>query len=202
MTFFRKLLLTSAVFACLASPAYAEWSLREDGKPVKVNKASLEITPLGDWNRWSASPSKRSEMWTIDGLSLNEMSVFGGILNGEPIYRETDKKDNPLPKFKSDMLLPDIVELFEASTRIVLQTSLFEVIGVVPAKLDDNDAVRFTYKYAVENDQLVRKGEAVAAVVDGRLYLVNFVAPEIHYFDRDAQNFRDMLSTIKLAKAK
>jgi hypothetical protein len=197
-----KILITLSAFAYLAAPAQADWSLREDGKPAKVNRAGLEITPQGDWNRWSASPSKRGEIWTIDGLSLNELTVFGGILNGEAIYRETDKKDNPLPKFKSDMLPPDLVELFEASTRIVLQTSIFEVSEVEPAKLDGKDAVRFTYKYAVENDQLIRKGEAVAAVVDGRLYLINFVAPEIHYFDRDVENFHDMAASIKLAKAK
>ena len=92
----------------------------------------------------------------------------------------------------------DVVEMFETTNRILLQTSLFEIFSVEPAALDGHDAVRFRYQYVVEDDQLNRTGEAVAAIVDGELYLVNFVAPAIYYFDRDIAVFRQMIDTIQL----
>lgn len=183
-------------------PAQAGWSLREDGKQVEVTKSKMSVTPSGDWNRWTSRPSKRGEIWTRDGLLLNELSFFAEISDGETLYREYDKRNSPLPKFSANMLPTDIVELFEASTRIVLQTSVFEMQEIGPAKLDGHDGVRFSYKYAAGDDQLARKGEGIAAIIGGRLFLINYVAPEIHYFDKDLQNFRDMTATITLAKDK
>lgn len=165
---------------------------------VAVAKGKMTVTPSKDWNRWSARPSDKGELWTRDGFSLNELSFFAGITNGEPIYRELNKRDQPLPKFKSDMLPTDLADLFETSNRIVLQTPLFKVDHIEPAKLGGHDGVRFTYHYALESDQLDRKGEGVAANIDGKLYLVNFVAPEIHYFDRDVTDFRSMIERIKI----
>ena len=202
MTFWSKSIFALMAALLMANPAQAEWNLRTGGEEALVTRAKMAVTPKRDWNKWTLRPSKRGEIWTRDGLLLNELSFFAEIRDGEPIYRELDKKDNPLPKFKSDMLLLDIVEMFEATNRILLQTSVFELEKAEPAKLGGHDAVRFTYNYVVENDELRRKGEAVAAIVDQKLYLVNFVAPKIHYFDEGIEEFRQIARTIRLAETK
>ncbi len=166
------------------------------GKSVAVTKSTMAVTPTPDWNRWSARPSDKGELWTRDGINLNELSFFAHIGNGETLYRNRNQSDSPLPKFKSGMLPTDLVDLFEASNRIVLKTPLFTIDSIEPAKLAGHDGVRFAYHYVVEGDQINRKGEGVAANVGGRLYLVNFVAPEIYYYDRDIANFRAMVSSI------
>ncbi|MEP7349310.1 MAG: hypothetical protein ABI668_05065 [Sphingorhabdus sp.] len=194
----KKWMLAAAMAAALAAPVMAGWKVMPKGTSVAVAKSSMTVTPAEDWNRWSARPSKKGEIWTLDGISLNELSFFAQIASGEPLYRERDKKNLPLPKFKSDMLPTDLVELFEASNRIVLQTSLFEVSNVEPTKLGGNDAVRFSYRYVVQGDELNRKGEAVAANIGGKLYLVNFVAPSIHYYDRDVSKFRALVDSIRI----
>jgi hypothetical protein len=186
------------ILFALASPGLAGWKIMPAGQAVAVAKSKMTVSPGQDWNRWSSRPSKKGEIWTLDGTSLNELSFFAQIANGEPMFREQNKKDNPLPKFKSDMLPTDLVELFEASNRIILQTSLFTIDNVEPAKMSGRDAVRFTYHYAAQSDELNRKGEAIAANIGGKLYLVNFVAPTIHYFDRDIAKFRALTETIKI----
>lgn len=186
------------MIAVLSTPALAGWKVMPKGTPVTVAKSNMTVTPADDWNRWSSRPSKKGEIWTLDGTSLNELSFFAQIASGEPLYRERDKKNRPLPKFKSDMLSTDLVELFEASNRIVLQTSLFEVSNVEPTKISGKNAVRFSYRYVVQGDELARNGEAVAANIGGKLYLVNFVAPSIHYYDRDVPKFRALVNSIKI----
>ncbi|MEE9434135.1 MAG: hypothetical protein V3V15_07855 [Sphingorhabdus sp.] len=181
-----------------AAPAAAGWKIMPAGTAASVVDEKLTVTPSQRWNRWSSRPSDYGEIWTIDGLSLNELSFFAGIPSGKTIYHDRQSKRRPLPKFRSNMLLTDIVELFESTNRIVLQTSLFEVGETIPAKLSGHDAVRFRYSYAIQGDELKRNGEAVAAIVDGKLYLVNFVAPAIHYFDRDIDNFQKLVDTIKI----
>lgn len=196
----RKSIFTAVAIAAglVATPALAGWKLVPAGQPISVAKSSMTVTPGEDWNRWSARPIKTSEVWTLDGTSLNELYFVAALPEGKTLFRDVAKKDRPLPKFSKAMLLPDVVEFFESSTRTALSTSLFEVDKVEPDKMSGHDAVRFTFTYAVEGDQLPRKGIAKAAVVKGQLYLVSFVAPSIHYFDRDAAKVNKLLDTLKI----
>lgn len=196
----RKSIFTAVAIAAglVATPALAGWKLVPAGLPIAVAKSSMTVTPGEDWNRWSARPIKTSEVWTLDGTSLNELYFVAALPEGKTLFRDVAKKDRPLPKFSKAMLLPDVVEFFESSTRTALSTSLFEVDKVEPDKMSGHDAVRFTFTYAVEGDQLPRKGIAKAAVVKGQLYLVSFVAPSIHYFDRDAAKVNKLLDTLKI----
>jgi len=47
-------------------------------------------------------------------------------------------------------------------------------------------------------EDVSRSGEAVGAIVKGRLYLVTFDAPAILYFDRDVPAFRQIWSSARL----
>lgn len=190
-------MLALAITSQLCVPVFADWTLVPRGASTAVAKSKMKVTPADDWNRWSSRPSK-GEIWTLDGLALNEVSFFAQIADGEPLYRERDRKNLPLPKFKADMLPTDLVELFEASNRILMQTSLFEMRNVEPAKMSGHDAVRFSYSYVMQGDELNRKGEAVAANIGGKLYLVNFVAPSMHYYDRDIAKFRALAASIRI----
>lgn len=187
-----------AATAMAATPAFAGWKLVPADQPIAVAKSSMTVTPAEDWNRWTARPIKTSEVWTLDGTSLNELYFVAALPEGKTLFRDAAKKEQPLPTFSKSMLLPDVVEFFESSTRTALQTSLFEVGAVAPDKMGGHDAVRFTFTYSVQGDELPRKGIAKAAIVGGQLYLVSFVAPSIHYFDRDAEKVSKLLDTVKI----
>lgn len=177
--------LAAALVAMPASPAYAGWKLIDKNQAVVVAKSSLEVTPDEDWNRWTGRPIKKSEVWTIDGPSLNELYFVAGLAPGETLYRDVAKKDRPLPKLGTNLQLTDIPEFVESSTRIALGTSVFEITNVEPATLGGHGAVRFSYEYAIEGSPLRRNGVAIGTVVDGNLNLISFVAPSIFYFERD-----------------
>lgn len=190
----------AAALALAITPgsAMAGWKIMAPGTAVAVAKSSMTVTPGNEWNKWSARPSKKGEIWTMDGMSLNELSFFAGIVSGETILKDRKKKDRPLPKFDSKMLLPDVVQLYEGTMRIALDTSAFTVDTVEPVKFAGHDGVAFTYHYTVEQDNLVRKGEGRAAVIGGKLYMANFIAPSIHYFDRDIAQVRTLMDSIKI----
>ena len=187
-----------AAAALAATPALAGWKLVPAGQPIAVAKSAMTVTPETDWNRWTARPIKTSEVWTLDGTSLNELYFVAALPEGKTLFRDAAKKDRPLPKFSKTMLLPDVVEFYESSTRTALGTSLFEIDKVEPDRMGGHEAVRFSFTYAVEGDQLPRKGVAKAAIVGGQLYLVSFVAPSIHYFERDAPRVNKLLDTVKI----
>ena len=192
------ILVVASALAAQPGMAVAGWKIMPRTVSVAVAKSPMTVTPGEDWNRWSTRPSKKGETWTLDGVSLNELSFFGGVLAGEAIYRERSKKDEPLPKFDAHMLPPDIVQAVEGSYRILLKTSLFAIDSQEPMKLAGYNGVRFTYHYTVQDEDVRRKGEARAVIVDGQLYLITFDAPEIHYFAAGIDEARRIMDSARI----
>ncbi|HMS20915.1 hypothetical protein [uncultured Sphingorhabdus sp.] len=183
-------------------PSFAEWKVLVADEGVNVAGKYIVATPKAGWNSSSARPSDYGERWTRDGLALNELTFFAAIPDGGTLYHASDGTNQTLPKFRSTMQPTEIVELFENSNRILLNSSVFSVEAIEPAKLGAHDGVRFAYSYAAQDEGLTRKGEGVAAIVEGKLYLVNFIAPEIHYFDRDIDEVRQLFATLQLRSPK
>lgn len=179
-------------------PGFAEWKALVADEGVNVAGKLIFATPKSGWNSSSARPSDHGERWTRDGLALNELTFFAAIPDGSTLYNAPYGSAKKLPQFRSNMLATEIVELFENSNRILLDSSVFSIDAVEPAKLGTNEGVRFAYSYAAQDEGLTRKGEGVAAIVEGKLYLVNFIAPEIHYFDRDIEEIRQLVATLQL----
>ncbi len=191
-------LLALALLASLAGPAFASWAVMKSDTAVKVAKGTMTVKPTAEWNRSSLRPSRRSEAWTRDGINLNELTFFGAIADGESILRQGYTTTEKLPRFKSDMLPTDITEMFEATNRMVLQSPVFKMGKVEPAKLGTHDGVRFSYSYSAQAEDIERRGEAVAAIVEGKLYIVNFVAPSLHYFDAGIGEVRTMIDGVTI----
>lgn len=184
------------------SPVMASWAAMKPEVEVKVAKGTMAVKPATEWNRSSMRPSRRSEAWTRDGVNLNELTFYGAISDGESILRQGWMIEEKLPRFKSDMLLTDIAELFESTNRLALQSPVFKMGKVEPAKLGRYDGVRFGYSYAAQAEDIERRGEAVAAIVDGKLYIVNFVAPSLHYFDAGIGEVRSMIAAMTITPTK
>jgi hypothetical protein len=188
-------LFAAVLIAAVASPAVAGWKLMPAKQPVAVD--SLKVTPENDWNQSSARPGKQGRTWTRDGFELNAIEFFAAIPSGQPIYRERDKKRNPMPKFDSGLLLPELADFFEKSFRAQNQLSDYTLIESSPATLNGAKGLRVRYRYTLPNDELTRLGEARLAVVKGKLYVANFYAPKLHYFDSHLPEANNIMDTLK-----
>jgi hypothetical protein len=194
-------LAAAIVGLALASPSSAG-GLKPAGIPIAVAKSTLTVTPDQAWNK-GARPGRLSEAWTLDGLSINELTFYGGILDNTTLFREVNKTTAPLPRFSKTMLAPDVVQWFESSYRIAGHTSLMAIDSVEPATFAGNQGFKFTYSFALQ-DEVKRKGEARGAIIGGKLYMITFEAPRIHYFDRDLASFYKIAdsATFPVGKAK
>lgn len=189
-----KIALAALVVACTASAAHAH-KLREKAQTVQVADG-FSVTPTRDWNRLDGNRGKGTETWTLDGDQLNELTFYGGIEPGRSLLRERNKKTDPLPKFESSTLAVEIPELLEGTYRTAKSSSKFEVTGLEPGAFLGVDGVTFSYQY-VDGEHLVRKGEAKAAVIGGKLFMMTFEAPRLHYFDQGVGEFRKLSESAK-----
>ena len=180
----------NAVFAALAllaldyaSPSCAGiYKLIPADEAVAVAKSGMTVTPSQDWNHLGPRVGRNAESWTLDGLTLNDVTFYGGIAADQTLFKERDKKDKPLPRFSATMLAPDVVQMFEESYRIANDTTLFKIDGVAPEKFMGGDGFRFTYTFT-STDEVERRGEADGVVIAGKLYMMTLEAPAIYYFD-------------------
>lgn len=179
-----------------AAPALAGWKLATHGVATTVAKSSLRVTPGRDWNRWSRRPIRNSEIWTLDGAALNELYFVSGLAAGGTLYKDADRKNNPLPKMGSALQLTEIPEFFESSNRVALATSVFQITSTEPMQFGGNPGVRFTYEYAVKDSTLMQKGVAAGTIANGKLYLISFTAPALYYFDRDRAEAEAIMNSV------
>ncbi|MGL5836882.1 MAG: hypothetical protein ACRCY3_00090 [Sphingorhabdus sp.] len=195
MTKKSRILVFTVTVALATSPVMAGYKLMAAGKPVTVAKSGLMVSPSQDWNRLGARPGRNAESWTLDGLLLNDVTFYGGIADNTTLFREVDKKNRPLPRFSKTMLPTDIPQLFEGSYRVANGTALMSVDKIEPATFAGKSGVRFAYSFTVQGEEVKRKGEATGAIVDGRLYMISYEAPVIHYYNRDLESYRKLVSS-------
>jgi hypothetical protein len=194
----NKLRIVAIGLALIAAPVAAGNRLIVPGQPVAVAKSMLTVTPAVEWNKLGARPGRNSETWTFDGDALNDLTFYGGIEPERTLFREVSKRNKPLPRVKATMLVTDIPTLVENSYRIALDTPLFTVEGMQPMAFAGKPGIRFTYSFTRPNEDLPRKGEGRGAMIDGKLYLLTFEAPRLHYFDAGVTSFRQVADSAKL----
>lgn len=196
MTMMKKFGPALVAFATMsAMPVWAGNKLIPQGVKVAVAKSVLTITPDREWNKMGARPGRSSETWTIDGDGLNDMTFYGGIENDKTLFREVNKRAKPLPRFASNMLLTDIPALFENSYSIALDTQLMKIDSVRPTMFLGAKGVKFSFTFSRLNEEVRRKGEASAAIIDGKLYMITFEAPDVYYFERDVPAYRAVVAS-------
>lgn len=180
----------------VSAPAWAH-SLIARGAPVLVAKSNLEITPARDWNKLSARPGKKAETWTLDGPRLNDLTFYGAIAAGEPLVRERSKKKDPLPKLPANAMITDIPEYLEGTYRAHLAIAGFTMGKAEPVTFLGGPAVRFNYDYIL-GDELGRQGVSIAALRDGKLYMISYDAPRLHFFGNNLADFEAVAAAAKL----
>ncbi len=187
----------AATALLLTSTAAQAHKLRIKGAQVAVAGSSMSVTPELDWNSLSVKVGKNTETWTLDGEQLNDVTFYGGIPFNSPLVREKNKKNQPLPKFTSTTLPVEVPELLERTYRTYKDSASFQILSAEPSSFLGRQGVVFTYEYT-DADELTRKGEARASIIDGKLYMITFEAPRLNYFGKTINDFRNLVETARL----
>ena len=181
-------LLTVGLAAC-ASPG---GRLVHAAEGIRV--FDLEIDSSLDWARLHGT---RKEVWTIDGLPLNEFVVVSHVRNDEHVLLGAhERKNRPDgPWFRAGMRPDELRDLLldafrqEGWTRVTAS-------GLRPARFGNVDGIRFEAELT-EPGGLRYKGLFGAAERNGQLTHFFWIAPEEHYFPRDRAAVEQMFDTLR-----
>jgi hypothetical protein len=140
------------------------------------------------------------QTWTLDGLGLNRLLIYGGIADGDPLVKIKVKQGvAPPPVFSSAMGGLELQELVSATvSRTMAGGVAVETLELNPVTFMGEPGFEMEFAFPTTGG-LDMRGYASGANIDGKLYLVLFVAPRIHYFGKDLDEARAIAASARRA---
>ncbi|HET6943504.1 MAG TPA: hypothetical protein VFH89_15235 [Sphingomicrobium sp.] len=170
-------------------------------KPTKVGNGGLEVTPPRPWNRqrrfFFFDSVRWVEDWTLNGPYLDGITFVSGLPAGEYLVRQRKSDDRQVPKFRSDMTAPELAALLESAYRVRGGAVEFKTLSLEPRQFMGYPGFQFDFEH-LDSDELWRKGRAVGAVIDGRLYLLLYDATRSHYYASALPDFEAIASSARI----
>ncbi len=133
----------------------------------------------GDASAFAGAP-KAVKMLTIDGWQLNRLYVIDGLKSGDYIVRPASK-EKPTPTFRTGMTPIEQVELVAESVA-AMGYQRVETDGIRPVRVGDADGLRADIS-AKSPEGLNISGVTQIVEIQGRLYVILYLAPAEHYFE-------------------
>jgi hypothetical protein len=178
--------------------AYGGYSLIRP-KEVRVGNDSLAVRPPREWNRISSSLFQdvaAVEDWTQNGPYLDSISFVTGLKDGKALVWQRSRADRQVPKFRSSMTPPEIAAMIESLFRVRGGSVDYRTLSLAPRPFLGANGFQYDFEH-LDSDEVRRRGRAVGAVIDGRLYLVLFDATKSHYFDASLPDFEAIVSSAR-----
>jgi hypothetical protein len=136
------------------------------------------------------APNGPDQVWTLDGIGLNALLLYGGAKDGDILIKvKGDDKVQP-PKFTSTMEGLELQELIGTTVSRALAGGIaVEMLSLAPASFMGAPGFETEFSYPTPNG-LKMRGYASGANIGGELYLMIFVAPQMHYYEKDVAEVR------------
>lgn len=175
-----------------AQIGWGGYSLVRANQARSVGDGTMVVTPPREWNRkstaWVIDDVRQVEDWTLNGNTLDSMSFVSGLKGGRYIIRQNRRDAQQVPKFRSDMTAPEIAAMLESFYRVRAGTLEFKTTGLSPRPFMGYPGFQFDFDH-LDSDEVWRRGRAVGAVIDTRLYLILLDGARSHYFSAALPDF-------------
>lgn len=168
-------------------------------KEVRVGNGSVAVTPPREWNKQSTTlfdDISTVEDWTQNGPYLDTISFVTGMKDGKAVVRQRSRDDRQVPKFRSNMTAPEVAAMIESLFRVRGGTVDFKTTSLTPRAYLGASGFQYDFEH-LDGDEVRRRGRAVGAIIDGRLYLVLLDATKSHYFDASLSDFEAIVRSAR-----
>ena len=168
-------------------------------KETRVGNDSMAVTPPREWNKISGSlfvDIHAVEDWTQNGPYLDGISFVTGLKDGKALVYQRSRDDRQVPKFRSNMTPLEITAMIESLFRVRGGAVDFKTVSLGPRPFMGYNGFQYDYEH-LDGDEVRRKGRAVGAIIDGRLYLILFDAARSHYYGALLPDFEAIVSSAR-----
>jgi hypothetical protein len=173
--------------------------VKVEGEQVINSKMSVKLPQA--WNKINLPGSQQPyELWTQDGVFVDQLRFWAGINNGANLVvapqKNSQGKAPRVPVFTSGMKLDQMASLFEQMYAI--DGSAVTLDKVEPASFGAQQGVRVEFSVVVQGSNLQLKGVAWAAEHKGQFYATSYVAPRLSFFPRYLPQVQDIAKSASI----
>jgi len=170
---------------------------------VDVGDGGMSVVAPRPWNERRRSilfdDVREVEDWTLNGPLLDGISFVSGMKSGHYLIRQRRTADQQVPKFRGDMTPPEIAAMLESLYRVRGGAVDFKTLSLQPRAFLGANGFQLDYEH-LDSDELWRKGRAVGAVINGRLYLILLDAARSHYYNATLPDFEAIVASAQLGR--
>jgi hypothetical protein len=148
----------------------------------------LFVNLEGPWNRIDAPGIGPAQVWTMEGLPVDQLLVYSGIKNGELVHASGGS--GKTFAFRATMQPHEVVAMFEGM--MTRDGSQFKLARLDPVSFVGGKGFRFEYAVVRRSDGAQLSGVAYGIVNEGELYAMLYHAPRLTFFPRHRQRVENM----------
>ena len=143
----------------------------------------MSITVDGNWNHLDFPGLKPAQVWTMEGIAIDELLVYPGIRDGQAMHPEFSANSrNKDFTFRKTMQTEEIVSMFEGT--LSRDGSTFKLKKVEPFAFGGKKGFRFEYERIRKVDGVRLSGIGFGAVDKEELFALVYQAPRLTFFPR------------------
>lgn len=164
---------------------------------VNVGDGQMSVVAPRPFNRHRRvlfSDVSDVEDWTQNGPILDGISFVSGMKNDKELVRQRRTADQQVPRFRSDMTAPEIAAMLESLYRVKGGAVDLKTLSLKPRQFLGANGFQWDYEH-LDQDELWRKGRAVGAVIDGKLYMILLDAARSHYYAAELPDFEAIVAS-------
>lgn len=139
------------------------------------------VTLEGPWNHVAVPGMGPAQVWTMEGLPVDQLLVYSGIKNDELVHAAGGGKGKNFA-FRSSMQPDEVVAMFEGM--LTRDGSQFKLIKLEPASFGGEKGFRFEYSIIRRVDNAQLSGVGFGVVSKGELFALLYHAPRLAFFPR------------------
>lgn len=177
---------------------YGAYSLVRPARLVSVGSGAMRVVAPREWNRANRNRGwfdiRQVEDWTLNGPYLDGITFVSGLGDDKRIIRQERKADRQVPKFRANMTAPEIASMIETLYRVEGGSVDWRTLALTPRTFLGANGFQYDFEH-LDGDELWRKGRAVGAVIDGKLYLVMLDAARSHYYAAALPDFEAIVTS-------
>ena len=171
-------------------------------RSTMVGNNSMAVTPPRPWNkqrRLLTDDIHYVESWTLNGPYLDDLTFVTGLPDRRALVRQRPRDTRQVPIFRSNMTAPEITSMMESAFRVRGGAIDFRTLALTPRRFMGYPGFQWDFEH-LDSDELWRKGRAVGAVINGRLYVIMLDAARMHYYPETIRDFEAMVASARLRR--
>lgn len=171
---------------------------------ASVKKIETGVNPVGDrlsvkvdssWNHIDFPGIKPAQVWTIEGITVDELLIYSGIRDGQAMHPENPSGSKQKDfVFRSSMQPEEIVSMFEGV--LARENSTFKLVRLEPYRFAGRSGFRFEYERIRKFDNVQLRGVGFGAVDNGELFALLYHAPRLTFFPRHVAQVEAMARSV------